>query len=163
MMAVPALAVLVPPSWHEDRAGTGGNRRLNCATAVAAALLAFGVVVHSYASSIGHLRWSPLPTASFAALNACRGNLYNRFDEGGYLIWFVPGRPVFVDSRYFPYPDDLIKEQVRVESTGDAESVFHRYDIHCAYLPSSSLVANRLLQTGWKALYRDDHWTVLAD
>ncbi len=163
MIAVPALAVLVPAQWHRDRPSTAGNPRLNCATAVAAALLAVGVVVYSYASSIGHLRWSPLPTASFAAVNACRGNLYNRFDEGGYLIWFVPDRRVFVDSRFFPYPDDLIKEQIRIESSGDAESVFRRYDIHCAYLPSTSLVANRLMQTGWKALYRDEQWTVLAD
>ena len=59
----------------------------------------------------------------------CRGNVYNRYDEGGYLIWFAPGRKVFLDGRQDPYPPSLIKEQARVESSGDFESLFERYDV----------------------------------
>jgi hypothetical protein len=57
----------------------------------------------------------------------------------------------------------LIKEQVRVEATGDFKDVFRRYDIHCAYVPADSLVSGRLVQAGWTTLFRDAHWTVLAD
>jgi hypothetical protein len=109
------------------------------------------------------LRWTPLPEASLAALRTCRGNLYNRYDEGGYLIWFAPTHKVFLDGRQDPYPVDLIKEQVRVESSGDFESLFQRYDIHCAYVPADSLVSGRLSRAGWKTLFRDVRWTVLAD
>jgi hypothetical protein len=163
MVAVPALAVLVPPSWHRTTPKQQEYPRLNCATAVLAVVLACGVVVYAYANAIGHLRWTPLPDKSFAALNGCRGNLYNRFDEGGYLIWFVPGRPVFIDSRYFPYPDSLLQEHVRMEATGDSADTFRRYDIHCAYLPAQSLVGRRLMEKGWTSLYQDDQWAVLAD
>lgn len=163
MVAVPALAVLVPRSWHRIAARRREYPGLNCATAAVAIALACAAVVYAYANAIDHLRWRPLPDASFAALNACPGNLYNRFDEGGYLIWFVPGRPVFIDSRYFPYPDDLLQEHVRIEATGDSADTFRRYDIHCAYLPARSLVGQRLIDEGWTSLYRDDRWMVLSD
>ena len=69
---------------------------------------------------------------------------------------------VFVDSRFFPYPDAMLQEHVRVELTGDSAETFRRYDIHCAYLPAQSLVGNGLLKSGWKDLYRDDQWAVLS-
>jgi len=100
---------------------------------------------------------------SLSALRACRGNLYNRYDEGGYLIWFAPDHKVFLDGRQDPYPVSLIKEQVRVETTGDFQDVFRRYDIHCAYVPADSLVSVRLVNAGWTALFRDAHWAVLTD
>jgi hypothetical protein len=89
--------------------------------------------------------------------------LYNRYDEGGDLIWFAPEHPVFLDGRQDPYPVDLVKEQVRVESSGDFEQLFQRYDIHCAYVPADSLVRERLSQAGWKTLFRDARWAVLSD
>ena len=98
-----------------------------------------------------------------AALRTCRGNLYNRYDEGGDLIWFAPEHPVFLDGRQDPYPVDLVKEQVRVESSGDFEQLFQRYDIRCAYVPADSLVSVRLSQAGWKTLFRDARWAVLSD
>jgi len=107
--------------------------------------------------------WRPLPQGALAAMDRCNGNLYNRFDEGGYLIWFAPDRKVFIDSRYFPYPDDLLQEHMRIERTGDAAGAFRRYDIRCAYLPAESLVARRLVDDGWNSLYRDSEWTVLAE
>jgi hypothetical protein len=126
-------------------------------------VLVSGTVVYAYAKPLDHLRWTPLPEASLAALRTCRGNLYNRYDEGGYLIWFAPTHKVFLDGRQDPYPVDLIKEQVRVESSGDFESLFRRYDIHCAYVPADSLVSGRLSRAGWKTLFRDARWAALAE
>jgi hypothetical protein len=131
-------------------------------TAVAA-VLACGTVAYAYAKPIDHMRWAPLPQTSLTALRACPGNLYNRYDEGGYLIWFAPEHKVFLDGRQDPYPVDLVKEQVRIETTGDFERVFRRYDIHCAYVPAGSVVTARLSQAGWTPLFRDAQWAVLAD
>jgi hypothetical protein len=88
--------------------------------------------------------------------------MYNRYDEGGYLIWFAPGRKVFLDGRQDPYPPSLIKEQMRVESSGDFEGLFERYDVRCAYVPAASLVSDGLLRAGWTPLFLDSTWTVLA-
>ena len=130
--------------------------------AVASALV-FSTVAYAYAKRINHLRWTPLPEASLASLRACRGNLYNRYDEGGYLIWFAPEHKVFLDGRQDPYPVDLVKEHVIVERTGDFEPVFQRYDIHCAYVPADSPVSLRLVRGGWTPLFRDARWAVFAD
>jgi hypothetical protein len=119
-------------------------------------------VAGAYARPIDHMRWTPLPQASLSALASCRGNLYNRYDEGGYLIWFARGHKVFLDGRQDPYPVALIKEQVRVETTGEFTDVFQRYDIHCAYLPAASRVSLGLQRAGWTTLFRDARWILLA-
>ena len=163
LLAVPAIAALRSPGEDHHSSMSSHRPRLNCAITAVAGVLVLGTVAYAYAKPIDHLRWTPLPEASLAALRACRGNLYNRYDEGGYLIWFAPDHKVFLDGRQDPYPVDLVKEQVRVESTGDFENVFRRYDIHCAYVPADSLVSVRLLRAGWTPLFRDARWAVLAD
>lgn len=163
LLAVPAIAALRSPGENDDSFMSTYRPRLNCALAVVAGILVCGTVAYAYAKPIQHLRWTPLPEASLAALRACSGNLYNRYDEGGYLIWFARDHKVFLDGRQDPYPVDLVKEQVRIERTGDFENVFQRYDIHCAYVPADSLVSVRLLRAGWTPLYRDARWAVLAD
>jgi hypothetical protein len=163
LLAVPAIAALI---WRGEDPVLVRSRqrpRLNAAITAVAGVLACGTVAYAYAKPIDHMRWAPLPETSLTALRACPGNLYNRYDEGGYLIWFAPDHKVFLDGRQDPYPVDLVKEQVRVETSGDFERVFRRYDIHCAYVPADSLVSAHLLRVGWTPLFRDSNWVVLAD
>jgi hypothetical protein len=166
LLAVPAIAVLsrFRSAGEESRAARAAQRpRLNGAIAVVAAVLVTGGVAYAYATPADHLRWAPLPEASLTALRACHGNLYNRYDEGGYLIWFAPDHKVFLDGRQDPYPVDLVKRQVRAESSGDFAPLFRQYDIRCAYVPADSLIGARLAEAGWKTLFRDARWAVLAD
>ncbi len=162
MIAVPAFAVLLPASTR----GSSHTRRehglLNGVAAAVAAVVVVGAVFVSYARRADRLQWDPLPAASMQALESCSGNVYNRFDEGGYLIWFAH-RPVYIDSRYLPYSDAFIKEHVQIEQSGDPDAAIRRYDIRCAYVPVDSLVSNRLRDAGWKTLYSDRRWAVLAD
>jgi hypothetical protein len=167
LLAVPAIAALstLRSTGKADRSSSVPRHRdrLNAVIAAVAGVLVVGSVAYAYARRIDHMRWTPLPEASLAALRECRGNLYNRYDEGGYLIWFAPEHKVFLDGRQDPYPVDLVKEQVRVEASGDFDSLFRRYDIRCAYVPDDSLVTMRLLESGgWTPLFRDTHWAVLA-
>jgi hypothetical protein len=168
LLAVPAIAALSTSS--RSRSTEEGDipepsrqhPRINCAITAVAGVAVLGTVAYAYATPVDHVRWAPLPEASLAALRACRGNLYNRYDEGGYLIWFAPDHRVFLDGRQDPYPVDLVKEQVRVETTGEFEPLFQRYDIHCAYVPADSIVSVRLSRAGWRTLFRDARWAVLA-
>jgi hypothetical protein len=159
MTAVPALAALARfPDDGEERESMRVNAVL---AAVAAAFVATAIAV-SYARGIEHLQWQPLPRQSIAALDRCRGNLYNRYDEGGYLIWFAPSHRVFLDGRQDPYPPALIDDQRRVERSGDYDALFRRYQIACAYLPADSVLASRLAADGWTSLYDGYRFTVLA-
>jgi hypothetical protein len=162
MLAVPALAALLPRRSVLTASPSAHRPWLNGSIATAAVVLAAIVVTSAYVSRLARFHWTPLPAASIDALNGCHGNVYNRYDEGGYLIWFAPGRKVFLDGRQDPYPPSLIKEQIRVESSGDFESLFRRYDVRCAYVPAASRLSAGLLRAGWTPLFQDSAWAVLA-
>jgi hypothetical protein len=164
MFAAPAICGLVPAGLVSSLAGRERRNRpaVNLALAVVAVVAAASGVGYAYRCRIDHLRWTPLPEASLRALAQCPGNLYNRYDEGGYLIWFEPGRPVFLDGRQDPYEPSLVLDQIRIEHSGDYAATFVTHRIRCAYLPTTSPVAARLSSSGWSALYRDPAWVVLA-
>jgi hypothetical protein len=167
MCAAPAVCGLI----ESRRSGDSTSPRrvqiqhlwINAAVAFATAAIVVGTIATAYRQRIPRLRWTPLPASSLHALDRCPGNLYNRYDEGGYLIWFVPGRRVFLDGRQDPYPTSLILDQLRIEDSGDYTATFQRFQIHCAYLPTSSPVSGNLVTAGWATLYRDPQWIVLAD
>ena len=162
MAAVPAIGALLPTHARAFARRRIERPQFNLALAGSACAAAVAGLVTAYGMGASHLAWTPLPPASLAALESCPGNLYNRYDEGGYLIWFAPGKKVFLDGRQDPYSPALVAEQVHVEQTGDFASTFRRYDIGCAYMPAESIVAARLVAAGWKPLYKDPQWAVLA-
>jgi hypothetical protein len=162
MLAVPAIAALVPGFTTAATSISRERPRLNAAMAGAAAAIAALAVAGAYKSRLARFNWSPLPPASVSALHRCQGNVYNRYDEGGYLIWFAPGRKVFLDGRQDPYPPGLIKEQMQVEASGDFERLFARYDVRCAFVPAASPVSASLARSGWIPLFRGSTWTVFA-
>jgi hypothetical protein len=161
LVAVPAVTVL----WQDRLQFARARRerpRLNLTIVSAAAGASALAIAWAYAAEIPRLRWTPLPPAAIAALQQCPGNLYNRYDEGGYLIWFAPEHRVFLDGRQDPYEPALILDQLRIETTGAYADTFARYQIRCAFLPTSSPVATRLVREVWNPLYRDANWLVLA-
>jgi hypothetical protein len=163
MLACPALTRL----WRLSSAASETRTERRSANAVIQAVGAAAVLLvltTAYRDNWPRLKWNPVPSAAFAAVRECRGNLYNRYDEGGYLLWFVPDRAVFLDGRQDPFPLPLVLEHIEVE-TGqrDYRETFERHDIHCAFLPTGSPVVSSLQRDGWPALYRDSAWVVLGN
>lgn len=164
MVAVPALTHLWAFETRPDRQGRVSSPRaapllvivMLAAVAVAATL---GV---AYTQRWERLRWDPVPAAALRALRDCPDNLYNRYDEGGMLLWFAPARRVFLDGRQDPFPSQLVLEHIEME-TGrrDYRATFERYGIRCAFLPVVSPVGEQLITEGWTTLYGDDRWRVL--
>jgi hypothetical protein len=164
MIAVPALSMLLEPATRRRETDRPQPRPfLNLTIMSSAAVAAIVLIAWAYRAAIPRLRWTPLPARSLLALQRCPDNLYNRYDEGGYLIWFAPNHRVFLDGRQDPYEQTLVLEQIGVETTGDYAPTFSRYDIHCAFLPAGSAVARRLSAAAWLTLYRDSNWIVLTD
>jgi hypothetical protein len=162
MMAAPAMTRLMPLGRASARDEVQ-RPRLNAAVA---ALAAAGVVTTlgwAYTNRIPKLRWDPIPPGAVAALRQCPDNIYNRYDQGGYLLWLVPERRVYLDGRQDPYPPALILEQVQRENgSGAYPDVFERHGIRCAYLPTGSPTATQLERAGWATLYRDADWVVFS-
>lgn len=120
-------------------------------TVAIGAVVAAGIVTRAWTMPLPRLQWAPVTERMRDALASCRGPLYNRYDEGGYLIWFVRERKVFIDSRQDPFPERLVLEQLDIEESGRFEETFARYKIECALTPTSSPLARRLSESGWRA------------
>jgi hypothetical protein len=164
MIAAPALTSLVRVRRQSADAVQVERPLLNAAVMATAVAGVVGTLAWAYVNRIPKLQWAPVPAGALAALRECPDNLYNRYDEGGYLLWFAPDRKVFMDGRQDPFPPALVLEHIQMETvTGDFREVFSRHGIRCAYLPTVSPTAAQLTTAGWTTLYRDAMWVVLRE
>ncbi len=160
----------LPARWRraESRppatASTSDSGRPLPVNAILAVLAVAGAVAVAVAwqRELPVLSWRPIDDRALAAVRACPGPLYNRYDEGGYLIWFAPEKPVFVDGRQDPYPLAFLADVVALENGGPHQVVFERWRIGCAFLPADAALAARLRGEGWRASFADARWTVLT-
>jgi hypothetical protein len=144
-----------PPRATPDRL------RLNLAVFAGATAAMCAVVGHMWFHRGEILGWYPISPPALAALRACPGRLYNHYDDGGYLIWFAPERPVYLDSRQDPYPHDFVATATREERRGlDAQSLAAR-GITCAFVAPQSPTTAKLVAGGWNLRHRDESWVVL--
>ncbi len=159
MVAAPAIARLL------FRSSVPADQRPARNAAFAGLLLAAGaatsVVLTAWSSPWPRLGWVPLERADIDAIRACQGPIYNTYAAGGPIIWFVPGQPVFVDSRQDPYPDNLIADATRIEVGADPDALFRRFGIRCAVLPVSSPTGPTLAARGWPVRHQSKDWVVL--
>ena len=165
LVALPALTRVLPAPVLKWEAGLArrparlAHTWVACGVATAAVL----AVAFSWNSRASRLGWQPLPESVVAAVDACPGNLYNRYDDGGFFIWFTPEQRVFLDGRQDPYPVQLIQDHRATETVGAYHDIFRRFGIRCAALPSSSVTAVSLLHAGWHPTARDGGWIVLTE
>jgi hypothetical protein len=160
--AAPAIGLLAVSGGERRESPSESPRRrfFHAAVIAASAIVAAVAVGLAWHRQPPRLRWKPLPDALIAAINACPGRLYTRYDEGGYLIWFVPDRKVFVDNRQDPFPTELVLEHIKAEQSGDYRALFDRYDISCSLNPPGSVLAGRLLEDGWREVGGTRQWKV---
>lgn len=161
MLAGPALTRL---SGSTPRAQATDSRPTMAATLAVAgtAIVALLIVLRAWTLPWSRLGWQPVPPTVADAIRTCPGPLYNTYAAGGPLIWFVPERRVFVDSRQDQFPPGLVQEATAVENGADPARLFERYGIQCAALPLNSPTLARLTQDGWRIDYADAAWVVAS-
>lgn len=163
LFAVPALTRLLPERFlglHRPERAPG--RTAGVAAVSAAALLCAAFLVRAYTLPLTRLDWRPMSAAAIAAVRNCPRPMYNTYDNGGYLLWFVPERKVFIDSRQDPYPLDFLLQAIHAQRTGDHEVLFRRYGIRSAAVGPADPVGLRLLRRGWHKVYADARWLILS-
>jgi hypothetical protein len=164
LLAAPALSHLVPASLVWTRRGGARNRgSLHLAIAGGTTAASIALVAYAWARPLDRLNWAPVSQEIVRTVATCPGNIYNRYDEGGYLIWFAAGKPVFMDSRQDPFPTALVTAQIETERTGDYGRLFAAHEIRCAALPPHSRVARQLVADGWHTRAADRRWIVLVE
>ncbi|MBP8252778.1 MAG: hypothetical protein KAX40_10465 [Herpetosiphon sp.] len=101
-----------------------------------------------------------LSSQIISSLRNCSGNIYNTYETGGELIWFVPEKPVFIDNRFDPYPYQLFLEASKVELDGDYQALFKRYPVTCALVPTTAKLSETLQRDGWQLKAQDSQLSV---
>jgi len=173
LLGIPAASRLLGPDFRfrlrgGASAATGApapasadSPRFNLALLVGVSLLEAAVILAVWRDPPERLGWRPMSPAAVAAVRGCQPRIYNRFYDGGFLIWFVPERPVFIDNRQDPYPSPFIVETTEVDTGAPYRALFDRWDIRCAFLPAESKMISRLAADGWSTRFRDQRWAVL--
>lgn len=102
------------------------------------------------------LKTYPVQAVDWIRQNRPQERILNSYDWGGYLEWFLPGYPVFVDGRTDLYNDEIIGEWVQVVNLMPGwKEVLDRWGIRLILLKPERPVVSALAQNGWKLLYQD--------
>jgi hypothetical protein len=146
----------IRPRWLSIQIGELYKRRgvkLSFIGLALAGALAIGIVQEGKSFHIYH---KPITPHDIAAFNSCKGNEFNDYWSGGFLIWFDPARKVFQDNRYDPYPQK-IKNMISLSPQSHWQTVFHQYHIQCAFLSDNGLDEEVLQQAHWHLTYSDNY------
>ena len=112
------------------------------------------------AASVATAPFAPVetqyPSAARAKLAGSSGNLLNEYDWGGYLIWRVPERPVFIDGRLFLFlPDVLTDYEEMVFMRPGWRDQLDRHAITQVLLRPDRPLAVALRDLGWTVVSED--------
>ena len=167
LVALPAAARLLGPDFRlrakTDAPADPDHPRLNAAILGLFVLLGIGGVGAAWATGLPRLGWRPVSAGALAAARTCPGPMFNRYNDGGFLIWFVPERPVFIDSRQDPYPTPFLLQALRVEGGEEPpRELFARWGIRCAFVPVESPPHKQLRDARWRPLHVDGKWAVMT-
>lgn len=156
-------------------------RRWGRALAVSSALLLVGVFAVNERRGLQRLRsgeWVnpnqfPVKAADFIIARNLRGNMYNFYTWGGYLIWRLgPGRKVFLDGRNLNsavfWEGSMIDNAFAPGGVQQWESLFEKYDVSYAVVPLElhgrqvPLVGSLTRDPRWLAVYIGDNSVVFT-
>ena len=161
--AVPTIAVLLNVRLHhEERVTRRASVLVNAVSGAACAVAAAFFVAYAWSTHLPRLRWDPVPSSVLSAIEECSGPLYNRYNDGGALLWFAKHRKIFIDSRQDPFPMELVLEHIQVEKSGNYRQLFERYHIECALTNQGRPLAARLRRDGWLERRAAGTWTVYS-
>jgi hypothetical protein len=124
---------------------------------IAALASAFGAPVHPDERAY--------PAGALDSLRADSGVLLNEYDWGGYLIFNLPERPVFIDGRYVPYLGGVLDDyRALVGLRPGWRDLLDKYKVNELLLRPQRPLAVALREDGWRVRSsdQDGRWIVLV-
>ena len=100
----------------------------------------------------------PVGAVEYLNKNQPEGRLFNSYNWGGFLLWGLPGYPVFVDGRTDLYDDEIINEWLKVVRVEDGwQDILEEYRINLVLIePGSMLDRTLAIDPAWDPVYQDD-------
>jgi hypothetical protein len=89
--------------------------------------------------------------------------IFNDYNWGGYLIYYLPDYPVFVDGRTDLFGDDVLDDYLSIVKVDENwEDVLLEYDLDTLLIPVDTLLSRTAIQAGWSELYKDKVAVILT-
>jgi len=128
---------------------------------LATAAIALAAVVGAGLFARGEPNLSVYPTGALSSLPPGPG-VVNDYDWGGFLIWYAPATPVFVDGRLFPYIGEALDDYRAVIGLHpDWRQVLLKRGIRTVLVAPSDAIAVQGAALGWPILARTPEWVML--
>lgn len=111
-------------------------------------------------------RFYPKDAVAFISAELPKGEIFSEYGWGGYLIWKLPQKKVYIDGRMPHWPGILKEHSDIILGKGDYRPVFDKYGVEMVLWPTpkdgkeAKLIIN-LRQDGWHEVYKDDVAVVL--
>lgn len=110
----------------------------------------------------------PDPAISYLKNNPCSGNLFNEYNDGGYLIWQLPEQKVYIDGRMPSWQFDdtnYMKNWLSIQDDPAFRAKeFEKHNIACALLFSHRTdFIEDLKSKGWRVVSETDSHTLLFE
>ena len=94
--------------------------------------------------------------------DAIQGEMFNDYGWGGYLLWALPERKVFIDGRNDFYGAPLVKEFNKISNIEPGwDGLLNKYKVGWTILPQDRAL-NRVLalDPGWRLVYTNEVTTI---
>jgi hypothetical protein len=113
------------------------------------AAIALAVVIGAGLLARGEPNLGAYPTGALSSLPPGPG-VVNDYDWGGFLIWYAPATPVFIDGRLFPYTGDALRDYETLVTLGPTwRDVVARRGARAVLLKPAAPLAVRARDLGW--------------
>jgi hypothetical protein len=100
----------------------------------------------------------PVGAVAYLKENRPVGELFNSYNWGGYLLWFLPEYPVFIDGRTDLYDDELIGTWLQViRAEVGWEATLDSWDVDLVLLEPDYPIVAQLQERNWELLYNDEN------
>ncbi len=100
----------------------------------------------------------PVAATDFLRESDLPGPMFNSYNWGGYLIWFLPDEPVFVDGRTDLYGDEFLRQYLDTARGAEGwQDTLDQYGIRLVFVEAQSGLARQLaVDPAWTLAYEDD-------
>lgn len=140
-----------------------GKDRFNKALKFFSGLTIFLFIFSSFFAVRGAIQLSednfyPKDAVSYISKNMPSGEIFSNYNWGGYLIWKLPEKKVFVDGRMSHWPGILDYQSQILLGKIDYREVFNKYNIQMVLWPKKDkddIFVDRIKKDGWKVVYFD--------
>ncbi len=107
----------------------------------------------------------PVKVTEFLLENRPSGPMFNSYNWGGYLMYFLPDEPVFVDGRTDLYGDDFLTNVYVKAATASIgwQDILTQYGVRLAVIETDGSLARALrTEPGWQVAYEDEQAIVFT-